>query len=1039
MGVPAFFRWLTRKYPSVIIECVEQKTIDDEGNVHYEDMNNPNPNRVEFDNLYLDMNGIIHPCTHPEDKPAPKDEDEMMLAIFECIDRLMNIVRPRKVLYMAIDGVAPRAKMNQQRSRRFRASKETAEKVAEVARIREELQAKGAILPPEKEKGTHFDSNCITPGTPFMDRLSKCLQYYVHERLNNNPSWKNLKVILSDANVPGEGEHKIMDYIRKQRVQPDYDPNTHHVLCGADADLIMLGLATHETHFTIIREEFLPNKERPCDICQLLGHEMKDCVGLLKAEGAAGDRAPAAPGKETQFIFVRLNVLKEYLQKELDMPNLPFPYDFERVLDDWVFMCFFVGNDFLPHLPSLEIRENAIDRLVTLYKKCVYKTRGYLTDSGSVLLERVEMIMTDLGYAEDEIFRQRKTSEDRFKERNKRMRAQQQRQQRPNFEQINRSQFAPTPLGRGVQPQAIVNPRQEAAHFRMLGNSTGDGNNQSNNSEQGGQQRGIKRKAEESLAVTLANEEEQETPDEVRLWEDGFKDRYYESKFDVSPQNVSFRQTVAWEYVRGLCWVLKYYYQGCASWEWYFPYHYAPFASDFKLLTNVNTHFDKGTPFKPLQQLMGVFPAASRSHVPPPFAELMDDPKSPIIDFYPIDFHIDLNGKKFAWQGVALLPFVDEKRLFKATDPRVGQLTDEERRRNENGNAKMFILPGTAGYRMLAGLYEGEVDYEREVACTVDFVVGLVVPTKECVPREGLLSSPIPGQVTVSDNRVLTVDFIDPKFADDYVFPARKLENAKDQPKVLSAKDGPVIGFGQRGDRAHLDASGHRMVNNRLGLGYGGRGGGGSRGGYGNGDNGGGRGGYGNNDGWRRNDYQGRGGQGGYDSNNRQNDRGGYQNTFSSYNSSDGGSTYRSSNSYSSNNNAGNAAEANNGNAAGGGGAGRSVFEQLSSQIQQYQQQMMSEISRNSQPAGSTVLPNPFATQSRNNYDSEQRGNNSNWMNNNGGRPYNRDGGQFGRGGGGGRGGQRFNNNNNNGRFGQNNYGSSGGGGYNRYNNNQRN
>lgn len=83
-----------------------------------------------------------------------------------------------------------------------------------------------------------------------------------------------------------------------------------------------------------------------------LGHEMKECTG---AEPSAASTGPSY-GSEQEFIFVRLSVLREYLERELSMPNLPFRYDFERAIDDWVFMCFFVGNDFLPHLPSLEIR-----------------------------------------------------------------------------------------------------------------------------------------------------------------------------------------------------------------------------------------------------------------------------------------------------------------------------------------------------------------------------------------------------------------------------------------------------------------------------------------------------------------------------------------------------------------------------------------------------------------------------------------------------------------------------------------------------------
>lgn len=122
--------------------------------------------------------------------------------------------------------------MSQQRARRFKSAKADKDEVEENL-LREKFRAEG---------------------TEFMEKLSEALEHYIRARLNCDPGWKDIKVKLSDANVPGEGEHKIMSFICAQRSLESYDPNTRHCLYGPDADLIMLALASHEFHFSILCE-----------------------------------------------------------------------------------------------------------------------------------------------------------------------------------------------------------------------------------------------------------------------------------------------------------------------------------------------------------------------------------------------------------------------------------------------------------------------------------------------------------------------------------------------------------------------------------------------------------------------------------------------------------------------------------------------------------------------------------------------------------------------------------------------------------------
>lgn len=125
-----------------------------------------------------------------------------------CVEfSIYKLVRPQKVLYLAVDGVAPRAKMNQQRSRRFRSAKD-AEVTASEILARSALKGNREL--PSDILASRFDSNCITPGTDFMLKLSLALQRWVEFKMTSDPFWKDgASVIVSGPDVPGEGEHKV--------------------------------------------------------------------------------------------------------------------------------------------------------------------------------------------------------------------------------------------------------------------------------------------------------------------------------------------------------------------------------------------------------------------------------------------------------------------------------------------------------------------------------------------------------------------------------------------------------------------------------------------------------------------------------------------------------------------------------------------------------------------------------------------------------------------------------------------------------------
>ena len=315
MGIKHCFMWFKNQYPQHMNKMHKKQTVMDVG--------------VVIDNLMIDMNGIFHnsaqkvyeygnfkpPRSFLNKRPPPPVNKHTELLLFkdvcDTVEELIRVTSPSKRVILCVDGPAPISKQNQQRQRRFRSAKESS-------------GGEGV-----------FDSNCITPGTLFMDRLGKYIDWYIRLKVSKDPVWQQLEIIFSNEKAPGEGEHKGLKYIREHKV-----PTESYCINGLDADLIMLALGTHLPKFYIVREDMYdPSVEYLC----------------VDVGGIHDKLAESMRWKSSQHVF---------------NPH--------TAIEDFIFLCFIVGNDFLPHIPSIEIIQGGLELIIQICKQ-VGPSHGHIT------------------------------------------------------------------------------------------------------------------------------------------------------------------------------------------------------------------------------------------------------------------------------------------------------------------------------------------------------------------------------------------------------------------------------------------------------------------------------------------------------------------------------------------------------------------------------------------------------------------------------------------------------------------------------------
>ena len=330
MGIPAYFSYIVKNHLHIIQKFTK-------------DMN--------ISHFYLDSNSIIYDSIREIDFEKIKSDEinHILKTVVEKIVTLIDLISPTHNIYIAFDGVAPIAKLEQQRSRRYKSHQQNL--------------ISTRIL---HTSNNSWNTAAITPGTIFMNKLNNYIKKYFKNKYPKN------NVILSLSDKYGEGEHKIFEFIRENAINHS---NKKTVIYGLDADLIMLCI----NHLPICPNIYL-YRETPSFI-----------------QSISKDLEP------NESYMLDIPALTKEILSEMNESS-----DSDNILSekvyDYIFICFFLGNDFLPHFPALNIRTGGITKLLNAYKQTI-KPDEYMTNGKKIIWKNVRKFVLFLSENEHEFIK----------------------------------------------------------------------------------------------------------------------------------------------------------------------------------------------------------------------------------------------------------------------------------------------------------------------------------------------------------------------------------------------------------------------------------------------------------------------------------------------------------------------------------------------------------------------------------------------------------------------------------------------------------